>query len=331
MKKRALAAVLVLAATFSGPDAFTQELTAEERAAGEKLYEDGVKLLEQKKYAEACPVLARAVEVTRRQGIGGILALAECREGEGKTASAWTLYREARSRAEIAGQRERADLAKAGEERVSAQLHYVEIENAAELLAVEGLEVTIDGAKVSTAVLSTPIAADPGSRSIVLRAPGRDDRTVSIEVPPRAGSTKVKIDLTKTQTQVVAPPVSSPGLGGGQIAGLTIGSIGLAAMIAGGALLIVAKNKYPEGCELDDGSYDFDTCGSPGIKATADDARTLGTIGGATLFPGLGIVVAGVVVFFASPSGDPEAAAAALPIRFAAPGADAGISLTADW
>jgi outer membrane protein assembly factor BamD (BamD/ComL family) len=64
--------------------AYAQDLTQEERAAGEKLYEDGTRLLAEKKYAEACPLLARAVEVVKRQGIGGLLALAECREGEGK-------------------------------------------------------------------------------------------------------------------------------------------------------------------------------------------------------------------------------------------------------
>ena len=163
-----------------------QELTQEERAAGEKLYEEGARLLEEKRYAEACPLLARAVDAVRRQGIGGVLALAECREGEGKVASAWTLYREAASKAEAAGQADRVRLAREGEQRVAPRVHYVSIDNGAELAKVAGVETLVQGARVSPAVLTAPIAADPGPFVVEVRVPDHEPSKATLEVPSKA-------------------------------------------------------------------------------------------------------------------------------------------------
>src|SRR5262245_50638556 len=63
----------------------------ERAAAAQSLYDKASTLLEEKKYAEACPKLE---EVTRLvpEALGAKLALAECYEAINKLSSAWTLY-----------------------------------------------------------------------------------------------------------------------------------------------------------------------------------------------------------------------------------------------
>lgn len=337
---RRLALAISLAAGVPAA-AYAQDLTQEERAAGEKLYEDGTRLLAEKKYAEACPLLARAVEVVKRQGIGGLLALAECREGEGKFGSAWTLYREAASKAEVAGQGERARIAKDGEARVAPRVHYVIIENGAELASTAGVEVIVQGARVSPGVLTAPVAVDPGALAIEVRAPGRAPSRTDLSVPSEGGTTKTTIQLGQAEgsngpspkpAPAPAPPEQSSELGGGQIAGLVIGSVGLAAIFTGTALFAIGKASYPAGCETADGSFDRAACGNPDDIAAANDARTLGNASAGTFYPGLGLFAAGLVVFLVSPPATPTAEPTTPALRLGAPGADvAGLSIGAAW
>lgn len=336
---RHLALATMIAA--SPVTSFAQDLTPQERAAGERLYEDGTRLLAEKDYAEACPLLARAVEVVKRQGIGGILALAECREGEGKFGSAWTLYREAASKAEAVGQAERARLGREGEARVAPRVHSVVVENGASLAAIPSVVVLVQGASVSPDVLMTPVAADPGPFTIEVRVPGREPARVDLEIPSEGGTTKATLSLPEKQAQEpppgpaptpARPEESSGGLGGGQIAGLVIGSVGVAAAIAGGVLFAIAKTSYPEGCETPAGAFDDEACGGADDIAAANDARVLGNASAGTFYPGLGLVAVGLVVFLVSPSSTETAEPTTPAIRLGAPGADvAGLSIGAAW
>ena len=72
----------------SAGSARAQSQTADQ-AAAEILFQEGIHLLDEKKFAEACPKLEESVRLERAPG--ALLNLAACYEGLGKTASAWAL------------------------------------------------------------------------------------------------------------------------------------------------------------------------------------------------------------------------------------------------
>ena len=64
------------------------------------LFDEGVRLMDAGKVAEACPMFARSQEVSPNGGT--LFALADCYEKNGQYASAWAAYREGAVRARAA-------------------------------------------------------------------------------------------------------------------------------------------------------------------------------------------------------------------------------------
>src|SRR3954465_1173150 len=93
-----IAAILALA---TGARA---EPTEADKAAAETLFVDARKLFQAGRYVEACQSLAESQRLD--PGIGTLLNLGRCYEKLGRTASAWSTYREAAAAAKLAGQAE---------------------------------------------------------------------------------------------------------------------------------------------------------------------------------------------------------------------------------
>jgi hypothetical protein len=77
--------------------------------AAEALFEDGRTLFEAGQYTEGCPKLAESYRLD--PATGTLLALALCREGEGKLATAWAKFKDAEGRAKQEGREDRATIA----------------------------------------------------------------------------------------------------------------------------------------------------------------------------------------------------------------------------
>src|SRR6187431_1087071 len=87
------------------------QASASDKAAAEALFDQGVRLMKQNGFAEACPKLEESYRID--PAVGTLLYLGECYERVGKTASAWATFREAASLATNSGQPDRARVAAA--------------------------------------------------------------------------------------------------------------------------------------------------------------------------------------------------------------------------
>src|SRR5262249_13171001 len=85
------------------------QTSASDKAAAEALFDQGVRLMKQNSFADACPKLEESERID--PAVGTLLYLGECYERVGKTASAWATFREAASLASTSNQADRARVA----------------------------------------------------------------------------------------------------------------------------------------------------------------------------------------------------------------------------
>jgi hypothetical protein len=150
-----------------------------DKALATTLFNEGRALLAEGKVPEAC----RKFEESQRLDplLGTLLNLATCHEREGLAASAWTEFREARSRAIVANREDRVTYAeehiKALEPRVSKLVVVVDA-----LSSTPGLQVLQDGADLGRAAWSTPIPVDPGEHVVEASAPTKSSSRTVVQV-----------------------------------------------------------------------------------------------------------------------------------------------------
>ena len=179
---------------------------AEADPAGEQLFLEGRELLKAGKIDEACEKFQRSREVETK--VGTLLNLGDCRERQGKLATAWDVFLEAKSlaamqkdpRAVEAGRRANA---------IVGQRAFLTVAVGADH-RVPGLVVTRNGAEVPSATWDQALPIDPGSYVFEAKAPGYAPTVVRVEIAPRGRGTATVPALTKLAVAVapVDPPVT---------------------------------------------------------------------------------------------------------------------------
>jgi hypothetical protein len=304
-----LAAAIMLATVAGSASAGGNE------AAAEALFVEAKKLVAKGRFAEACPKFAESNRLDR--GAGTLIHLADCYEKNKQTATAWATYKEAASAAQALG---RSDWQKKAEKRATAlepKLAHLTIKVQ---FPVDKLEVTKDGAAMSSASWDVPLPVDVGTHAIEASAPGfkpyktsarvaKDSENIEVAVPkleeepkpePAAAApavtptpaTQPAADATGATTN--PPPAADTGSGSGL---KTVGWIAVGAGVVGigvGAvtgLMAVGKNNDSKALCPDEGA-----CRSrDGVDAN-ESAQSLGTV--STIgFIGGGVLVAGGVLF----------------------------------
>ncbi len=290
------AAALALSLGLSG--AALAQPTAEDRAAAEALFEEGLKLVQAGEIATACD---RFGESQRRDPqIGTLLYLATCHEQLGKSATAWVEFKDALAQAQQSGKADRAAQAQEGVTRVEATLSKINLTVAG---AVKDQRVTVNGREVRT--FGVPLPYDPGQVTVEAEAPGHKKLTKQVELAKGPVTLDVEVPPLEREV-VVAPPPTEPPERDRTLAyivgGVGLGLVGVGLAFGGGAL--VEKSAADDHCEPPDTRK---SCTQEGLDGH-DRANAWAWASNVTVGVGLAAVATGVVFLFVGPELYPAAA-----------------------
>jgi hypothetical protein len=312
---------LALSGLVSVPLAASAQQPARDPAGAEKLYDDASALLSKGDWSGACPMFEQSHKLDPSPG--ALLNLAGCAEHDGRVATAWSLLRDARSlNADTASAKRRDEIERfvaAGLARLEPRIPTLAIHVAS---PPPELRVLRDGQDV-TASLDKALPVDPGEHVIEVSAPGHlpSERRVSVA---EATHPEIEIALERDasshepKVEPGTPPVRAlpqhepppprddgGGMGGAQIAGLVVGSAGVASLAVSIVTGVMASGKKSDldalGCSDKPGTDGGTVLCAPGDVSDAKDlsssGSTLATVSTVTTFAGVGLVGAGVVLF----------------------------------
>ncbi len=292
------------------------EPSPQKQAAALALFDEGRQLMREKRYAEACPKLEQSYQLF--PGTGTLFNLSDCYEQLGRTASAWTGFREVAAKSQADGRVRRE---KEARQRVAALEPRLSRLVVAVGEPVEGLRVTREGEAIDRLLWGQALPMDPGSYTIAATAPGKQrweklvrvqgqGATVRVEIPELddaqppeptgPGPTPSAAPVTPpTQGPSEAPPSTLPA--GAERPwqmplGVTLLGVGVAGMGTSIALGLLAKSKADDADCNPDG-----TCSPDGLD-DRDAAVTQAHIGTAVFFGGAALAAVGTVLWLTAPS-----------------------------
>lgn len=294
------------------------EPTASDKSAADALFNEARQLLDAGRAVEACPKLEESQRLD--PAVGTALNLADCFERIGRTASAYVAFGDAAALAKRSGDTARAEEAERRADAMQAKLVRLAV-NVPVASRFEGLTVLRDGQPLAPSLWGTPIAVDPGEHSIEAKAPGR--------VPWKSA---VKLDVPGTTQQVSVPLLAEvkipppPGKTAQRIAGIVVGSVGLAGLAVAGGLSIVAAKTDDESkkyCLPEDPNK----CYAKGVALRNESITYADTATVVTIASGV-VVATGVTLFLlaGAPKSPDKPASAWVVVPYASP-QGAGINL----
>jgi hypothetical protein len=248
------ALTFALSAFTVAPSAWAQ---TEDPAAARALFEEGRRLAESNDYDGACAKFEAARKLYTSVGV--LLNLADCYERSGRIASAWATFGEAASAADRVGRTYGATEARRRQADIEPRLSHLAIRV---LHEEPGLTIQRDGIEVPPPAWNQAVAVDPGPHEIRAEAAGYDpwttsirvsaeDLTQTVDVPelPRSETTQRATHAESKPTpagltadgHVAEPAVMQPAPSGQRVAGALGGGAGVATMLVGGILGLVAK------------------------------------------------------------------------------------------
>jgi hypothetical protein len=273
----------------------------------ERLFREGQKLLEERRFGEACPKFETAY--SKDHSLGTLINLAFCHKEQGATWYAWLEFREAEVKATELNRPDRRDFAKQRLAELEKQLPKVIIDNPQKLLLTD---VLVEDRKVWEAERGAVFAAEAGQRRFIFRAKGKKNGALLITIGNVGKGDKVQhvvvpdmedgSDAPPPKPDTVAdapkpetpPPTEQPSDGSMQrtIGWIAIGVGGVAAVVGSIEGITTLSSPCAGGkmCLTDD-------------KSSANTSATIADIG--FIVAALG-VVGGIALIATAPSGAPS-------------------------
>jgi serine/threonine-protein kinase len=138
-------------------------------AGAEALFREGRTLIKQGKLDAGCDRLEQSEKL--ESSVGTLLNLGDCREKQGRFATAWAAFRKAESMAKLKGETQRRVAeAKRRADRLEDSLARITVQVGPNSKA-NGLTIKRDGDEVDPELWGTGIVVDPGNHEIVAEAP----------------------------------------------------------------------------------------------------------------------------------------------------------------
>ncbi len=292
MSSKIVGSIVLCAVLFSAGAAHAQA-SASDAAIAQSLFDEGRKLMNEKKFVEACPRLERSYKLD--PATGTLLNLAVCHEGLGKTATASNEFRDVLALARRENRNDRVAF---------AQTHINALKNRISTLTVNqasrenGLEWKIDGIKVGTESLGIALPIDPGSHVVEAVAPGKRPWKTTIEFRRDGEAQSLEIPALVVLPPTVLPPPLKPetevvvveksrGPSPWIWVTIGIGVVGYGALALGGIETLSNWNDRKAACGI---GGDPNACTQAGIDADKA-ARTWAIVADI----GLGVGVAGTI------------------------------------
>jgi hypothetical protein len=193
---------LVCLSLYAGPA--HAQASAADKAAAEGLFDQGLRLMRQSNFADACPKLEESNRID--PAVGTLLYLGECFERAGRTASAWATFREAASLASTSNQGDRARIATNRAQELEPKLSKLSVELAPEVSRIPGVVVKRGHQRVEPSLYGTLLPVDPGEYRIEVAAPGYEPWSTPITVAPGGATASVRVPaLVKAAAAPAAP------------------------------------------------------------------------------------------------------------------------------
>ena len=227
-------AALALASTSPAASAQTAEAQA--------LFDEGKELLKEGKIDEACAKLDASERVSPAGGTEG--KLAECYEKQGKTASAWEMYKRAEASAKAANKEERAAQAEKAAKALSGKLVHLSVVVPDES-DVKGLAITVNGKARDRATWGDQVPVDPDEYEITAEAPGRESwsKTITIKTKDKTVEipklVRVKVDKDKSHSERDTAEVPERKYGSAMIA---LAAVGVGGLVLGTGFALYARD-----------------------------------------------------------------------------------------
>lgn len=292
-------------------------------ADAERLFREGQKLLEERRYGEACPKFEAAYK--KDQQLGTLLNLAYCHKEQGATWLAWVEFKEAEVKAVELKRSDRRDFARQRMAELEKSLARVVVEPQQK---VELTEILVEDRRVPEAEKGVVFAAEPGERKLTFRAKGKaqvvkyvtfskGDRPQRIAVPPMEDQEKEVVVAETPSAEASEEPKPAPaparaqegdhGGSGQKTIAIVLAGVGLAGIGAGTVTGLMtlsnpctesAKQKDPGGCPNNAEGHDKTSQG-----------ETTGMISNISFGVGGAALVAALVLYLTAPSGRPDSTA----------------------
>jgi len=179
------------------------EASASEKALAARLFDDASKLMAAGQAPAACAKFAESQRLDPE--LGTLLHLGECYAKIGKTASAWTTFKEA---ADVAAQRGDPRSARIRDRVTGIEQSLSELVLVVSESEPQTLEIRQDGVLLGRAGWGSAVPVDPGEHTITASAPGLKPRELKVTV--LGGGQTVTIRLPAAEA---APPAATQAAG----------------------------------------------------------------------------------------------------------------------
>ena len=301
MKRALLALAIALHALPAAGQ--TSASPRDNRARAQQLFDSALADAEAGNFVAACPKFLASQDADPKTST--LMNLANCYQHNGQTASAWGAFREAEVIARKAGRPELETAARTRATVLEPKLLRLNIV-VPDASRLAGLVVTRDGSLIPAGEWGVAIPVDPGEHVLTASADGHKSWAEHVAIASESKTiTLPALEPSPPEPVAVAPAPEAPrppppptGLTTLQTVGIAGAGVGVAAMIGGGVLALVAKSSYSDA--HDQCRSGTTECPSSAVS-DADSAYTKAAVATGIFVTGAVLVAAGATLFFVAP------------------------------